>query len=61
MEEERKKELERSDQLCILGESVIVPDIMEAKGYIKMSYADVKFVKGKKDIFVWSQNYANLD
>lgn len=61
MEEERKKELESADKLCILGESIMIPDILMAAGYTKMSQADIKFVKDKKNIITWSQNYANLD
>jgi len=61
MEEDRKKELEICDKLCIVGESILVPEVVESKGYRKMNYTDIKFVKDKKGIFVWSQNYANLD
>jgi len=52
MEEERKKELENSDKLCIVGDALVVPEELEARGYKKMNYSDVKFIKDKNEIIV---------
>lgn len=37
MEEERKKELETCDKLCIVGEALLIPEILESMSYKKMN------------------------
>jgi len=56
MEEERKISLENSDKLCIVGDALVVPEALLLRGYKRMNYSDVKFLKTTHEIIVWSQN-----